>query len=66
MALGVNVTDRFDLAATQLANLRAVVADPANAKLKLYTALGTEAANASDQSAIVVRALAIGERAGVA
>lgn len=38
--------------------------DYANSKLKLYTALGTEAANGSDQSAITVRVFAIGRYAG--
>src|SRR5574337_242409 len=38
--------------------------DYANSKLKLYTALGTEATNASDQSTIVVRANIIGDQAG--
>lgn len=40
--------------------------DPATAKLKLFTALGTEAANLSDQSSIVVRMLAVTDPAGIA
>lgn len=35
--------------------------DYANSKLLLFTALGTQAANASDQSAIVVRALILAD-----
>lgn len=35
--------------------------DKANSKLKLFTALGTEAANASDQSTITARVLVIGK-----
>jgi hypothetical protein len=34
--------------------------DDTNSKIKLYTALGTEAANTSDQSTIVLVVLAIG------
>jgi hypothetical protein len=44
---------------SQLGN-RVVVWDPATKKIRLYTALGTEAANASDQSTIVVNAVVIG------
>lgn len=40
--------------------------DYANAKLLLFTALSTEAANASNQSTIVVRVLAIGDSVGPA
>jgi len=40
--------------------------DYANAKLVLFTAIGAEAANASDQSTIVVRAFAIGDQQGIA
>jgi hypothetical protein len=35
--------------------------DRANSKLLLFTALGTQAANASDQSAIVVELTAYGK-----
>jgi hypothetical protein len=37
--------------------------DPVAQTLKLFTALGTEAANASDQSTITVRALVLGPNA---
>lgn len=40
---------------------RIVTYDRANKKLMLFTAVGTEAANASDQSSIVVPFLAIGK-----
>jgi hypothetical protein len=40
---------------------RVVTYDRANKKLLLFTALGTEAANASDQSAVVLNALVIGK-----
>lgn len=40
---------------------RIPVYDKANGKIKLFTALSTEAANASDQSTIKVRFLAVGE-----
>lgn len=36
------------------------VFDKANSKIKLFTADGTEAANASDQSAVTIRYVAIG------
>lgn len=44
---------------------RYVEYDYAAAKLKLFTGLGTEAANASDQSAIVVRVFATAQSVGV-
>jgi hypothetical protein len=37
--------------------------DYANAKLRLYTALGTEATTGSNQSSIVVRVVAVGKAA---
>ena len=40
---------------------RHVVYDRANKKLMLFTALGTEAVNASDQSTIIVNCLVIGK-----
>jgi hypothetical protein len=40
--------------------LRLAAIDETNMKLHVFTALGTEAANASDQSAVVVRFLAWG------
>lgn len=39
--------------------------DYANSKLMLFTALSTQAANASDQSTIVVRALVVGDNVGL-
>jgi hypothetical protein len=42
------------------AGTRIVAFDPATQKVKLFTALSTEAANASDQSAIGCRLLVIG------
>lgn len=39
---------------------RIAVWDATNSKVLLYTALGTEAADTSDQSAIVVKVLVIG------
>ncbi len=41
---------------------RIVTYDRTNKKLLLHTALGTEAANASDQSSITVRVVAFGYR----
>ena len=43
------------------AGTRLVAYDPATKKLKIFTALSTEASNASDQSAIVARVVAIGK-----
>lgn len=40
---------------------RLIVNDHANKKLKLFTAMSTEAANASDQSAVTARVTAYGE-----
>jgi hypothetical protein len=40
---------------------RLVVWDRANSKILLYTALGTQATNASDQSAIVVEVVVAGK-----
>jgi hypothetical protein len=40
--------------------------DYANSKLRLYTALGTEATTGSNQSAITVRIFAIGDSVGPA
>lgn len=45
---------------TDIAGSRLVTWDDATGKLKLFTALGTEALNASDQSTIVVTALVVG------
>lgn len=44
---------------------RIVNYDYTNSKLMLFTALSTEAANASDQSTIVVRALVVGDNVGL-
>ena len=46
------------------AGSRLFAVDFANKKLKVFTALSTEAANASDQSAIECRFNAIGEQTG--
>ena len=61
----VEITDQFRGGAADVIlfgqqSNRIVVYDKTNKKVLLYTALGTEAANASDQSSIVTRFIAIG------
>lgn len=53
--------DRIETQGVNTAGNRLVVWDRANSKLLLFTALGTQATNASDQSAIVVEITAIGK-----
>jgi hypothetical protein len=58
--LGLSVLHRLDVSAVNNQANRLILHDPANLKVKVYTALGAEAANASDQSTITVDAVAIG------
>lgn len=51
---GLTRITKVDVAALNVAGNRLVVNDRTNSKLLLFTALGTQATNASDQSTIVV------------
>jgi len=46
------------------ANGRIVTFDPTNSKLLVWTGVATEAANASDQSAVTARVIVVGPRGG--
>lgn len=60
--LGLSTIDSC-VARQKAAASRIVEYDYANSKLMLFTALGTEAADTSNQSTIVVRAIAFGDNA---
>lgn len=58
--VGFDVAVDAVIGLTEIAGSRLAVWDPANKKIKLFTAIGAEAANASNQSAVVVNAVVIG------
>lgn len=55
------ILHHIEVEGVNIAGNRLVVNDHANSKILLFTALGTQATDDSDQSAITVRATAFGE-----